>query len=250
MSKVKAFTKILRSAVAATLIRVALPMVMLTVGGWAQSMQELKLTVGKSVVIDYPEDIGRISTSNPEVADYIAVSTREILLNAKAPGGSTLIVWSRSGQREFYAITVENNLEPFRKLLKSTFPDENIQIQALRDTVTLGGSVSSQAIADRVAAMVAPLGKTVVNNMKLPIPKMERQILLRVKFAEIDRNAGTAFGVSIAAGGNTLTRSNPGGIAAPTFGNLKAGGGFDMSDLLNIFAFRPDINLGVSGLPI
>ncbi len=245
MSKVKAFTNILRSAVAATLIRVALPMVMLAVGGWAQSMQELKLTVGKSVVIDYPEDIGRISTSNPEVADYIAVSTREILLNAKAPGGSTLIVWSRSGQREFYAITVENNLEPFRKLLKSTFPDENIQIQALRDTVTLGGSVSSQAIADRVAAMVAPLGKTVVNNMKLPIPKMERQILLRVKFAEIDRNAGTAFGVSIAAGGNTLTRSNPGGIAAPTFGNLKAGGGFDMSDLLNIFAFRPDINLGV-----
>ena len=35
----------------------------------AQSMQELKLTVGKSVVIDYPEDIGRISTSAPEVAD-------------------------------------------------------------------------------------------------------------------------------------------------------------------------------------
>ena len=48
----------------------------------AQSMQELKLTVGKSVVIDYPEDIGRISTSAPEVADYVAVSTREVLLNA------------------------------------------------------------------------------------------------------------------------------------------------------------------------
>ena len=80
---------------------IALAMVTVAAMSWGQSMQELKLTVGKSIVIDYPEDIGRISTSNPEVADYVAVSTREILLNAKAPGGSTLIVWSRTGQREF-----------------------------------------------------------------------------------------------------------------------------------------------------
>ena len=33
--------------------------------------QELKLTVGKSVVIDYPSDIGRISTSNPDVVDAV-----------------------------------------------------------------------------------------------------------------------------------------------------------------------------------
>ena len=152
---------------------------------WAQSIQELKLTVGKSVVIDYPEDIGRISTSTPEVADYVAVSTREVLLNAKSPGTSTLIVWSRTGQREFYSIVVENNTEPFKKLLKSTFPDENIQILTSKDTVTLIGNVSSQAVADRITAMAAPMGKTVINNMRLPIPKPERQIILHVKFAEI-----------------------------------------------------------------
>jgi Flp pilus assembly secretin CpaC len=74
---------------------------------FAQTSQELKLIVGKSVVIDYPADIGRISTSNPEVVDYVAVSTREILLHAKGNGSATLIVWSKSGQREFYSVNVE-----------------------------------------------------------------------------------------------------------------------------------------------
>lgn len=245
MSMEKAFMKTMRCGITSRLARVALAMVIVSAASWGQSMQELKLTVGKSIVIDYPEDIGRISTSNPEIADYVAVSTREILLNAKAPGGTTLIVWSRTGQREFYSITVENNIEPFRKLLKGTFPDENIQILSSRDTVTLGGNVSTQVVSDRIAAMVAPLGKTVVNNMKLPPAKIEKQILLRVKFAEIDRNSGSAFGVSMALGGKTLTRSNPGGVTAPTFTGLKEGGGIDMSDLLNIFAFRPDLNFGV-----
>lgn len=234
-----------RSSLGVSLLGLTSTLGLLASVSWAQSMQELKLTVGKSVVIDYPEDIGRISTSTPEVADYVAVSTREVLLNAKSPGTSTLIVWSRTGQREFYSIVVENNTEPFKKLLKSTFPDENIQILTSKDTVTLIGNVSSQAVADRIAAMAAPMGKTVINNMRLPIPKPERQIILHVKFAEIDRNSGSAFGASLATNGNTLARSAPGNVAAPTFAGLTKGAPFNISDLGNIFAFRPDLNLGV-----
>ena len=234
-----------RSPLGVSLLGLTSTLGLLASVSWAQSMQELKLTVGKSVVIDYPEDIGRISTSTPEVADYVAVSTREVLLNAKSPGTSTLIVWSRTGQREFYSIVVENNTEPFKKLLKSTFPDENIQILTSKDTVTLIGNVSSQAVADRIAAMAAPMGKTVINNMRLPIPKPERQIILHVKFAEIDRNSGSAFGASLATNGNTLARSAPGNVAAPTFAGLTKGAPFNISDLGNIFAFRPDLNLGV-----
>src|SRR5213593_1185690 len=67
--------------------------------------QELKLTVGKSVVIDYPSDIGRISTSNPDIVDAVPITSREILINAKANGQSTLVVWSKSGERSFFAVT-------------------------------------------------------------------------------------------------------------------------------------------------
>lgn len=218
----------------------------------AQSMQELKMIVGRSVVVDYPADIGRISTSNPETVDYVAVTTREILLHAKSHGNATLIVWSKSGQREFYNITVEHNLEPIRRILKATFPNESIEVQSARDTVTLNGTVSAQPVIERALAVATPLAKSVVNNLKLATPKIEKQILLRVKFAELNRNVADNFGVNLLAAGtgNTLGRIDPGGYPAPTVASVGGDRGsatnsrFTISDALNIFAFRPDLNIG------
>src|SRR5260370_39717946 len=107
--------------------------------------QELKLTVGKSVVIDYPSDIGRISTSNPDIVDAVPITSREILINAKANGQSTLVVWSKTGERSFFAVTVDMNLESIQKLLKETFPNEPIEIRASRDSASLNGRESSPA---------------------------------------------------------------------------------------------------------
>src|SRR3954463_12040112 len=101
---------------------------------FGQQIEDLKLTVGKSIVLDYPTDIRQISTSDPNVVDAMAVTTREMLLSAKGAGTSTIIVWSKSGQRTIYAIQVEQNLESLRKLLKDTFPKEDIQIQSTRDS--------------------------------------------------------------------------------------------------------------------
>src|SRR5581483_6224348 len=82
---------------------------------WAQSgPEDIRLTVGKSIVIDYPADISRISTSNADIVDASPVTTREILIHGKSFGTVTLVVWSKAGQRNFYNITVEQNLEPLR----------------------------------------------------------------------------------------------------------------------------------------
>jgi pilus assembly protein CpaC len=218
----------------------------------AQSTQDLRLTAGRSVVIDYPADIGRISTSNPDVVDYVAVTTREILLHAKAYGSATLIVWSKTGQREFYNITVEHNLEPARKLLKTTFPGEEIQIQASRDTLTLTGKVSSREVADRAAASVAPLAKTIVNNLVPAPPKVDQQILLRVRFAELNRTHTQEVGVNLitSGAGNTIGRITTGQFPAPSTPSVGGTGPmalnqgvFTISDALNIFAFNRSLNL-------
>jgi Flp pilus assembly secretin CpaC len=74
--------------------------------------EDIRLTVGKSIVIDYPTDISRISTSNPDIVDASPVTAREILVHGKAFGTVTLVVWSKAGQRNFYNITVEQNLDP------------------------------------------------------------------------------------------------------------------------------------------
>src|SRR5260370_27922328 len=132
-------------------------------GQWGT--QELKLTVGKSVVIDYPSDIGRISTSNPDIVDAVPITSREILINAKANGQSTLVVWSKTGERSFFAVTVDQNLEGVQKLLKDAFPNETIEVVASRDSAALNGRVSSQLVSDRAVALRIPLLKSAVNNL-------------------------------------------------------------------------------------
>lgn len=224
---------------------------------WAAAVdtsQDLKLAVGKSVVIDYAADVGRISTSNPDVVDAVAVSSREVLLHAKAQGLSTIIIWSRGGQRTMYNVVVDQNLTPVRQLLQETFPNLDIHLLAARDSLSLTGSVPSQAVADRAAALVAPFAKAVVNNLRIVTAEAEKQVVLRVKFAELNRNATSQFGVNLLATGflNTIGGITTGQFSPPQPTQLKgvipgsatgATSEFDISDALNIFAFRPDLNL-------
>jgi pilus assembly protein CpaC len=218
--------------------------------------QELKLTVGKSVVIDYPSDIGRISTSNPDVVDAVPITAREILINAKANGQGTLVVWSKTGERSFFSVTVDQNLEPIQKLLKETFPNESIDVRAARDSASLNGRVSSQAVSDRAVALVVPMVKSVVNNMQVISGPVEKQIVLHVKFASLDRSRADQLGVNILSTGaaNTPGRITTGQFPSGgpqtlqgTIGAALAGttSQFSLADALNIFAFRPDLNLAV-----
>jgi len=217
--------------------------------------EEIRLTVGKSIVIDYPTDISRISTSNPDIVDASPVTAREILVHGKAFGTVTLVVWSKAGQRNFYNITVEQNLEPLRKLLKDTFPKEDIHVQSSRESLSLTGRVTNKEVAERATALATPFAKTIVNNLQIISLGAEKQILLRVKFAELDRTASDQFGINLISTGatNTIGGVTTGQYPAPGLaavsGSVKgtpvAPTSFSISDALNIFAFRNDLNLGV-----
>ncbi|HEX5228290.1 MAG TPA: type II and III secretion system protein family protein [Bryobacteraceae bacterium] len=209
--------------------------------------EDLRLTVGKSIVIDYPADISRISTSNADIVDASPVTGREVLLHGKSFGTVTLVVWSKAGQRNFYNITVEQNLEPLRRLLKETFPNEDIHVQSSRDSLSLTGRVANKEDSDRATALATPFGKTVVNNLRVADPPVEKQILLRIKFAELDRSASNQFAVNLVSTGatNTIGQVGTGQFGSTTPSTVGSGGTqFTISNALNIFAFRPDLNLG------
>jgi pilus assembly protein CpaC len=222
---------------------------------FAQSGPEaIQLTVGKSITIDYPADIARISTSNPDIVDASPVTAREVLVHGKSFGTVTMIVWSKTGERNFYNVTVEQNLEPLRKLLKDTFPREDIHIQSSRDSMSLTGKVSSKDVSERATALSSPFAKTVVNNLQIAAAAIEKQILLRVKFAELDRSAATQFAINLISTGATNTPGrittgqfpapNPSSVSGQSGANLNQPTTFTISDALNIFAFRSDLNLG------
>src|SRR5580704_11942544 len=220
--------------------------------GLGQAAEDIRLTVGKSVVIDYPTDIRQISTSNPDILDASPVTTREILLNGKGLGSATLVVWSKSGQRTFYNCTVDLNLDPLRRMLKESFPMDDIQIRTSRDTISLNGSVRTKEEADRMIAVAGSFAKTVVNNLGVNVGMSEKQILLRVKFAELDRTKEVQFGINLlgspggtAIGSATGQFPNGGftGSAAVGAGGVSSGT-FSITQALSIFAFDPKLNIG------
>jgi pilus assembly protein CpaC len=222
----------------------------------ASRNEEIAMTVGKSVILDHPDEIARISISNPEIADAVAVSTKEVLLNAKAPGITTLVIWSKNGERNFFTLNVSANLQQIQQQIQNTFPGEDIRVLMSANAVSLVGRVSSPAVAEKAAAMVSTLGRTVVNNLGVAPPPSEKQIILKVRFSEIQRSAQQQLAANLLSTGALNT---PGSVSTQQFGpptapalNGKIGAAvtgttttFTLSDVLNIFAFRPDLNLAV-----
>ena len=216
---------------------------------------ELTLTLGTGTVVDCPEGVARISASNPEVADAVAASGVEVLFHTKTVGRATMVVWSKSGARTVYHLTVEPNLEPLRRLLRETFPGEQIDLLASRESLALVGHATSQAVADRALALIAASVKGAVSNLEVAPPPPENQVLLHVRFAELNRSAAHEFAVNLFSTGalNTVGQISAGQFPGVTLASPPARlpGGvassdapFALSDILNIFAFRRDLNLG------
>ena len=76
------------------------PVQVASAGG--MNLEDLRVTVSKSLVIDYPADISRISTSNPEIVDAVPATSREFLLHGKGHGSATVVVWAKNGMRTMY----------------------------------------------------------------------------------------------------------------------------------------------------
>ena len=213
---------------------------------------DLTLIAGRGDIIECPDGVVRISTSSPDVVDAAAASDTEVLFHAKALGQATLIIWSRSGLRRIYQVTVEPNLEPMRRLLRETFPDDQIDLRATHESLALVGHARNQAVADRALALISASVKGAVSNLQIALAPSELQISLKVRFAEVNRNVTQEFGLNLLSTGAAGILGSLGTeqFSPPTLtgGGVAAGGSanaFKLTDLLNIFAFRPDLNLGV-----
>lgn len=213
--------------------------------------REVRLAVGAGSILDCEDTVTRIATSNPEVVDAVVVGPREVMVQAKAPGQATVAVWTGTGGRALYAVASEPSLEPLRRLLRDTFPGQNLDVRAARDSLALVGEVKDRAIAERALSLLAGAAKTVVSNVTLPPVPVEKQILLRVKFAEVNRTLSGNYGINIIStgAGNTIGRITTGQFPAASPSDISTGPGgttsrFTLSDVLDIFAFKPDLNLG------
>lgn len=216
--------------------------------------QALHVFVGKSVVINLQAPVTRILSSNPGVIDTLATSPTQIVVEGKAAGSSSLILWDSTGHSQMLDVTVDVNIAHLRTTLAETYPGETINIQSDGAHLILAGTVSDSKIVDDVGRMAAQYSGGVVNSLTVA-PLHEQQILLEVKFAEVDRTKLQQLGINIFSTGatNTIGSVSTQQFSPPTLtttgtnaSGTAATGTVNVTDLLNIFAFRPDINLGVT----
>jgi pilus assembly protein CpaC len=207
---------------------------------------KLVVTVGKSLVIDSPLDIRRLSVANGDLAEAVAVNPKEVLINGKMPGETSLIVWQQSGARLIYDLTVRmsnNKLDAVRQQIARDFPKEEINVTFENDTAFVRGTVQDVTAAERVMSMATTLGKT-VNLLRVQVPPVEQQVVLKVKFANVDRSAGMQLGVDWAS--TAFNQTSVIGNGPPIMKEQDGKVGYLIGQAVNIFLQRPDINLAAA----
>jgi pilus assembly protein CpaC len=213
--------------------------------------QALHVFVGKSVVINLQSPVTRILSSNPAVIDTLATSPTQVVVEGKTAGNSSLILWDATGHSQMLDVTVDVNISRLRTTLEQTYPGEQIRLEADGAHLILSGTVADSKTADDIGKLAAQFSGGVVNSIAVA-PVHEQEILLQVTFAEVDRTKLQQLGINIFSTGatNTIGTVTTGQFAPPTVQNSSTGstvtGSVNVTDVLNIFAFRPDINLGAT----
>jgi pilus assembly protein CpaC len=217
--------------------------------------QALHVFVGKSVIINLQAPVTRILSSNPAVIDTLATSPTQVVVEGKAPGVSSLILWDASGHSQMLDVTVDVNISQLRATIEQTYPGEQVTLRSDGAHLLLTGTVSDTKVSDEIVKMASSYSGGVVNSLTVA-PVHEQQILLEVKFAEVDRTRLQQFGINIFSTGatNTIGTVSTQQFSPPTLSSATGTNGstgvtnssVTLSDLLNIFAFRPDLNLGTT----
>jgi pilus assembly protein CpaC len=213
---------------------------------------EVNILVGRSAVLNVAAGITRISLTSSDIADAMVTSQQQLLVHGKAPGTISMFVWDRAGGIRRYEVNVQRDLGELSRQIRTLFPGEPITVSSNGRDVVIAGSVSSKYVVEKaadVAAGYVEKKENVVNLLKQQDGVATEQVLLRVRFAEISRNAMTELGVSLFSDGRDgrFARTTTQQFAAPFFdvaGPPTLGQSLVFSDYLNLFLFDAKNQLG------
>jgi pilus assembly protein CpaC len=209
-------------------------------------------------VVNSDRTIERVAVGFGDVAEAMAVGPHEVLVSGKAPGSTTLIIWQEGGGKLFFDVSIHPNLflansrlDKVRREINRELPGQKIAVRSENDAVFLSGNAKDLTSVGRAIAIASTIGK-VVNLLYVDVPDAETQILLKVRFASLDRSLITQAGLNLFSTGatntigSTTTKQFPGPSIPQNQQSSNVTAPFVFSDLLNIFLFRRDLNLGAA----
>jgi pilus assembly protein CpaC len=234
------------------------------------SSNDLSVAVGKTVLVDTAWPIKRVANNLSEIADVHPTSPTEIMVQGKAPGETSVIVWDTHGGRQFFNVTVRtstaalnDSLDGIRRELRTELPGQSLKITSDNGMLFLRGTVKDLDSSAR-AVKIASTGGKVVNLLNVEVPASEPQILLKVRFMSVDRTKEQQLGINLFTTGlgNTLGsvstgQYSPPQVGLPTAGSTTVANGIttilpattsvaSVTNALNLFAFYPGLDLGAT----
>ncbi len=187
-----------------------------------QASGALNVPMNRAVVVESEVPFAELSIANPGIADISTLSDKSIYVLGKAPGRTTLTLLSPDGQLiSNVDVHVTPDVAEFKERLQQILPGEQIEVRTANDGIVLSGQVSSTAKLDRALDLANRYAPDRVSN--LMVVGGTQQVMLKVRFAEMQRSVGKALGGSLNVSGTgtdgTLIAGGGGGVAG-AFGGI------------------------------
>ena len=218
------------------------------------------LVMGRSFLVGSVHRLTRVYVTNPAVLDAYTSDPQQVLITAKQPGVSTLVLWDETGGMQSYLISSDVNVAALRASLKEALPRENIRVQGVEGSIELSGTVSTTANADLAIKMAGLYSKDISNALVINSAAVQ-QVRLKVRIMEVDRSKLDQFGVNFfSAGGsnlvNTTTSQFPSSASVSQSGSSGASSGgvsnsvgsktLSIVNALNFLLYSSKLNVGAT----
>lgn len=162
----------------------------------------LSVPLNRAVVVESDEPFAELSIANPGIADISTLSDKSIYVLGKAPGRTTLTLLGQDGRLiSNVDVEVTPDVSEFKERLRQILPGENIEVRTANDGIVLSGTVTSTAKLDRALDLAERYAPDRVSN--LMTVGGTQQVMLKVRFAEMQRSVSKNLSSSLAISGGT-----------------------------------------------
>ena len=162
----------------------------------------LIVPMNRAVVVESDIAFGEISIANPGIADISTLTDKSVYVLGKTPGRTTMTLLAPDGKLiSNVEVQVQPDIAEFKERLRQILPGESIEVRTANDGIVLSGTVSSTAKLDRALDLAERYAPERVSN--LMSVGGTQQVMLKVRFAEMQRSVSKSLSASLGVSGGT-----------------------------------------------
>jgi len=156
----------------------------------------LNVAMNRAVVVESDTPFAELSIANPAIADISTLSDRTIYVLGKSPGTTTMTLLDAAGRLiTNVEVRVAADITEFKERLQQILPNEKIEVRTANDGIVLSGTASSTQKMQRALELAQRYAPERVSNL-MTVGGVQ-QVMLKVRFAEMQRSVSKALGASL-----------------------------------------------------